>query len=482
MERLPVLCLVVSLLAVPAGGAWAPSGQGSSPDPGRTAWDSERWWGDLPGLVGRVPGDEDASAGSPLRPETGIGPGSYLRIRMPDGSPRGCTANFVFATPDGDRYLGTAGHCVLPDDEWGTHGPWAGFNASGVRIRTPARGCHLSPNVVGPPECTLRDGPAWLRLGEVTYATDWDDLALVRVPSALHDQLRLTMPNRGGPTGVGDASPGQTILYYGHGFDAAPPTRARSGTVLTVTDETWAAVGPSNGGDSGGPVVVARDGELPHEGGAALGWMASGVVAGVSGRRIGPAQANVLCWANLSIRLLPGGDQLDGCPRPDVGTQGVLGTVIVDDLVGDVDEPWMDVDRVWIGSDGSSVRFAFGVRDLDPSRARHEVSIYHKADWYAFCKLGRVAGAVDEAPRCSAEFGDRGSYETRGRLNRTADVVSFEVPYDAMGWESGDVVGEVAGETEGPCVGTSDLIPDRTLVLYCRNRDDFEGTGQHTLS
>ena len=39
------------------------------------------------------------------------------------------------------RYLGTAGHCFLPDNATATHGPSADFNAAGVKVSVCVAGC-----------------------------------------------------------------------------------------------------------------------------------------------------------------------------------------------------------------------------------------------------------------------------------------------------------------------------------------------------
>ena len=46
---------------------------------------------------------------------TGVRPGSQMFIAFPDGTTAGCTANFVWQDGWGDRYIGAAGHCFLPD-------------------------------------------------------------------------------------------------------------------------------------------------------------------------------------------------------------------------------------------------------------------------------------------------------------------------------------------------------------------------------
>lgn len=69
-------------------------------------------------------------------------------------------------------------------------------------------------------------------------------------------------PNRG-PTGVATRAPfpGETLLYYGHGYftDAYEPLRARAGTAVYAwpTDHEFIFTGQVSGGDSGSPVMLA---------------------------------------------------------------------------------------------------------------------------------------------------------------------------------------------------------------------------------
>lgn len=63
---------------------------------------------------------------------SGIGPGSLLLISI-GGGQFSCTANFIW-TDGTKKYLGTAGHCLLPENKIATHGPGADYNPSGTTV------------------------------------------------------------------------------------------------------------------------------------------------------------------------------------------------------------------------------------------------------------------------------------------------------------------------------------------------------------
>src|SRR6185295_11015593 len=46
-------------------------------------------------------------------PCPGVRPGGRVVTRIGD-----CTLNFLFLAPDGTRYIGTAGHCIGPGEEY----------------------------------------------------------------------------------------------------------------------------------------------------------------------------------------------------------------------------------------------------------------------------------------------------------------------------------------------------------------------------
>jgi hypothetical protein len=149
-----------------------------------------------------------------------------------------CTLNFVFRE-GGDRYVGTAGHCV---------------EAIGERVVATGAGA----------------------FGTVVFRRDSgpDDFALILIDD---DKLPLVSPVvrgiglplgyvRSTETATGDLV---SLTGYGLGFSLLPETRTRRGVLAGDTDHEFFAEIPGIFGDSGAPLI--------HEPtGAALG-IASGV-------------------------------------------------------------------------------------------------------------------------------------------------------------------------------------------------------------
>ena len=141
-----------------------------------------------------------------------------------------CTLNFLFTGSDGKRYIGTAGHCILPD--------------------------YVSDQVFASPGPVAKvDGQT---VGEFAYATlgGGRDFALIR----LRDDV-VAWPNLtyfGGPTGVyTDHSLTPVVLHhYGSVSLTAQPARARSMVAPnTFNPQQVAAVGTGTWGDSGSAVI-----------------------------------------------------------------------------------------------------------------------------------------------------------------------------------------------------------------------------------
>jgi hypothetical protein len=151
-----------------------------------------------------------------------------------------CTLNFLFETPNKERYIGTAGHCVLTTDS-----PVSGEN---VGEKTWAKG----------------EGPAakdasGKRFGEFAYAVlqDPKDFALIRLDPGV--EASPEMCNYGGPTGINDEiSDGPKVLHYwgnGVGIGTALPARSAVAYGFPNADHVYAA-GLALPGDSGSGVIT----------------------------------------------------------------------------------------------------------------------------------------------------------------------------------------------------------------------------------
>ena len=146
-----------------------------------------------------------------------------------------CTLNFLFRDGGGTRYIGTAGHCIIP-----------GHN-DGETVWAPGN---------GPP---ARDGHGQ-RIGEFAYAVHDHpkDFALIRLDPGV--DARPDVAHFGGPTGVNVDQHGDPVVlhHYGGGGDAAAVLPARSALAVGLPEADYVkAVGVARGGDSGSPVISA---------------------------------------------------------------------------------------------------------------------------------------------------------------------------------------------------------------------------------
>jgi hypothetical protein len=166
----------------------------------------------------------------------GVRPGGELRTEIGQ-----CTFNFLFVTPEGERYIGTAGHCILGE------GPIA--DRAGEK---------LWPKGQGP---AAKD-PEGKRIGEFAYAvlSDPKDFALIRIDDGV--EASPEMCNYGGPNGINDDISGDpTVLrYFGNGIaiGSALPARSAVAMGLPNADHVYAA-GVALPGDSGS-AVISEDG------------------------------------------------------------------------------------------------------------------------------------------------------------------------------------------------------------------------------
>ena len=148
-----------------------------------------------------------------------------------------CTDNFLFQAPDGERFIGTAGHCILGK------GPKPGDVGEKVWPKG------------GGPEAKDENGK---RIGEFAYAVlqDPKDFSLIRLDPGV--QASPEMCNFGGPTGINDDMTGDpvTLEYFGNGVGAGSTVPARSAVAagLSSPDHVY-ALGLALPGDSGSGVI-----------------------------------------------------------------------------------------------------------------------------------------------------------------------------------------------------------------------------------
>lgn len=212
----------------------------------------------------------------------GVRPGALVE------SPAGfCTMNFAFRGKHGARYIGTAGHCILPEgtggeEIWGKKGPRA-KDADGRPI------------------------------GRFAYAVlqvnGEKDFALIRLNRGITPTASIC--RFGGPTGINTeiSSRTQTLNYYGNGTLVGELLPARQLVALGLPNPDHVfATGIATPGDSGGPVI--------DRGGRAVGVLVSGgiLLGGTSGggsdngtvgvTRIGPQLMRAQKKLGERVRLL----------------------------------------------------------------------------------------------------------------------------------------------------------------------------------
>ncbi|MEA3020377.1 MAG: hypothetical protein QOI47_1901 [Actinomycetota bacterium] len=152
-----------------------------------------------------------------------------------------CTLNFLFTDPSGNRYIGTAGHCVLA-------APAVGGQA----------GEHTWAPGTGPVASDGNGAP----IGHWVYAIlqDPKDFSLIRLDAGVASSPQ--MCHFGGPTGINSDTPGlaqpTTLEIYGEGVGVATVLPARSMLALGMPDADHVyAQGVVVPGDSGSGVISA---------------------------------------------------------------------------------------------------------------------------------------------------------------------------------------------------------------------------------
>ena len=165
----------------------------------------------------------------------GVRPGAVVRSEA--GT---CSFNFLFVGSDGGRYMGTAGHCVLPTDVESEEAWPAGS---------------------GP---VARDGTG-ARVGEFAYAVLRSpmDFALVRLDPGVEASPQMCW--FGGPTYLNDTTPATPVIlnHYGNGQLIGDLLPARSAVALGMPEPDHVfAVGLALPGDSGSGLMSADGGAV----------------------------------------------------------------------------------------------------------------------------------------------------------------------------------------------------------------------------
>jgi len=215
-------------------------------------------------LIAIAVGPSFASAWAPAA-SAPIHPGVMTNT---DGSGQ-CTSNFIFSRGN-DTYIGQAAHCSSTGAATDTDGCTSQSLPLGTRVEIDGA------SVKG----TLAYN-SWLTMqanGEADEETcAYNDLALVRIDPTDVGKVNPSIPDFGGPTGVGTAAAGQQVYTYGNsslrgGVTALSP---KNGLVVERTPGGWSysvyTLTPGIPGDSGSAFLNAN--------GAALGTLSTVAIA-----------------------------------------------------------------------------------------------------------------------------------------------------------------------------------------------------------
>jgi hypothetical protein len=155
-----------------------------------------------------------------------------------------CTFNFLFNGSDGERYIGTAGHCILGESPVG----------GDVGEESWAPG-------TGP---VARDGDG-NRIGEFAYAIlqDPKDFALIRLDDGVPANPQ--MCHFGGPTGTNTSQGADPVVlnHFGNGVGVGTVLPARSALAIGMPDPDHVfAEGAVVPGDSGSGIISSDGGAV----------------------------------------------------------------------------------------------------------------------------------------------------------------------------------------------------------------------------
>jgi len=214
-----------------------------------------------------------------------------------------CTANFVYQDAS-NTYLGQAAHC------------------SGTGSATDTDGCTSGSLPIGTPvDVTGADHPgtlvynSWLTMqskGETDADTcAFNDLALIKIDPADVGKVNPSVPQFGGPTGLGSwGGAGSTVYSYGNselrgGVTLLSP---KQGLVVQGTDSGWShdvyTLTPGIPGDSGSGFMDANGGAIGVLSTVALAPLAGSNGVGNLAMELAYMRANNSAF--LGVNLVPG--------------------------------------------------------------------------------------------------------------------------------------------------------------------------------
>jgi hypothetical protein len=171
-----------------------------------------------------------------------------------------CTSNFVF-TQGGNVYLGQAAHCSSTGGQTSTDG--CQTNSLPLGTKVDVQGASRQGTLVY---------NSWLAMhsaGETDSETcAYNDLALVQLDPADIAKVNPSIPNFGGPQGIGPSASGQQVYTYGNSSLRAglAPLSPKNGVTVQVSPGGWHydvyTVTPGIPGDSGSAFLNASGGAM----------------------------------------------------------------------------------------------------------------------------------------------------------------------------------------------------------------------------
>ena len=171
-----------------------------------------------------------------------------------DGSGQ-CTSNFIF-TEGSDTFIGQAAHCSGTGAATDTNGCEADTLPLGTRVEidgASVKGTMVYNSWISMQQAGERD--------EETCA--YNDLALVRIDPADVGKVNPSIPEFGGPVGIGTASAGEDVYTYGNSSLRGGVTllSPKQGKVVERTPDGWSysvyTATPGIPGDSGSAFLNA---------------------------------------------------------------------------------------------------------------------------------------------------------------------------------------------------------------------------------
>lgn len=185
-----------------------------------------------------------------------------------DGSGQ-CTSNFIF-TEGSDTFIGQAAHCSGTGAATDTNGCDAASLPLGTKVEIDGAGVKGT--------MVYNSWIAMQQAGETDEETcAYNDLALVRIDPADVGKVNPSIPDFGGPQGVGTAAAGQQVYTYGNSSLRGGVTllSPKNGAVVEQTPGGWSyslyTLTPGIPGDSGSAFLNAQ--------GQALGTLSTVAIA-----------------------------------------------------------------------------------------------------------------------------------------------------------------------------------------------------------